>query len=1020
MALQKKPNIGVQVAQTMTPSKIYTPEEVAPAYKAPSANGGGDPLWMKTLNAIGALSKPFTQQLDYWTDGVSNKKDNPFYSMGYHLGYAPNKAFFDEVFQNGLSFGAFKKMDNPSAFGILNHMSKNMSGFDQTLENRGVTNPYVKGIGGFVGDVLLDPTTYVTFGGSAAVKAGTKGMQKTAKTLVKEANQVLGKGTLKAGRNAYRTLPDQAAQAYYRQAIEKTGNEEIARIAAEKARTNFAERISNAGKESRYKAQNAAFNIDVPFTNITWQFGKKPASLSKNSPKIAQTGANSLTRQLNRAGLVGDNATQFVAKALGKTNLADVTLQEYRWLQNEIKRYGEFATQNAPKIAFDGSEDAARAFNQVDNFEFGKFVPEMGGLSPVGQRWADRFRALNPRAVGTEASGGLVNSYGDAIQDTFNRVRNNARNFDDEVRIAGQYLDNLNDVEKRLLEYTLEGAMPRGFIAAGADLNKVQEAANFLRGRYQNMAQVEQAVGALDKTMPNYAPHVLKRSEADLEEILQRYADDPELQRLAQVSAASGFNQSRKSFKTMAELDNYISGLGQQIARETDPAVAARLSQKLEDVGNLFERDPFTAYKKRLYKSYRVRELSKLYRQMEADNLLLTPQAAKELGGVPTGFTKLDAKEAAKLNVPAGSVMHKEVKNALLKVDNLFTDQGLNKFLETVTSVTNIWKSLATSFRPVHHVNNIIGNVFNNSMAGVGIPSYKKAAEVLNRSFRGKPKQEDLKLIQDAIEHGVFGQVHSDEYRRLFGNQNASALRKAEKMVTDNRYVNFMRKWVGDTTDNWTRFAHFISVKNKTGSSELAAQSVRKYLFNYGEQTSTDRAIRLLIPFWTWTKNNIPLQIENMIKQPRYAQTYYRLQDTSYEVHGEKREDQADFIRNSYFMTPYAGTEFAENMPFFGDLRNPRAPVADLNNLDNPLKFLGESTTPLIRVPLFEVPMNEQLFSGKTIDQQLERTGERDWGAWGRYGLSQAAFANDLFKVGTGDTNFFDILFGRELDMRKE
>ena len=1006
MALKAIPNIGVQVSQNLVTSPIHKPTVPAPA-AAPNAGGGGDPLWMQALNALSALSKPITQQLDYWTDGKRDRFDNPFYAIPYKMAYEPNKDFFNDIKTNGFQFSDLKKLNTKSTFDVLANAGKTMSGFDKTLENLGVTNPYVKGIGGFVGDVLLDPTTYVTLGGSSAIKAGAKGMQQAAKSALKEINKDLGADfAIKASKTTYKNLPQQVGEAYYRKALAQTGRSDVAEIARNMAEKDIFNKIQNAGKSARYTAQNAAFSIDVPFTNITYTFGKKPANLTVSSPKIKQAGANALTRSLNRVGLVGDSALQFVKKAVGKTNLSDVTLQEYRYLQDELKKYAKFAEENAPKIAFDGTN--LDDFNVVGKYQPSQFVPDMGGRSPLGQAVADRVRMFNPRGVGTAESGGLVNSYGDIIQDTFNRVRNSVRNFDDEVKVAAQYLGDLTDVEKKALEYTLEGAAPKGFTFAGADMDKVQRAAEFLRNRYGSMAEAEQAVGALSKTMPNYAPHVLKRSEADLEEILQRYADDPELQRLGRVAADNSFDQSRKSFKTFAVMDNYLASLSHQLANAADPAEVAKLQQKIDDVSNLFERDPFTAYKKRLYKSYKVRELSKLYRQMEDDSLLLTPDAIKELGGLPSDYVRLDAREANKLNVEPGSAMHKEVKDALLKVDSLFTDQGLNKFLETATSITNMWKALVTSFRPVHYVNNLIGNVLNNSLAGVGPTAYKKATTVLNRTFRGKPKQEDLDLIADAMKHGVFGQVHSDEYRRLFGNQPASKLRKAEKLVTDNKYVNFMRKWLGDSTDNWTRFAHFIAIKEKTGSSELAAKSVRKYLFNYGEQTTADRAMRLLIPFWTWTKNNIPLQIENLLKQPRYAQTYLRLQDTSYEVHGDRREDQADFIREGYFETPW------------GTLRNPRAPLADLNNLGRPLQYVGESLNPMIRVPFFEVPANKQLFTGNTIDKQLEKTGQRDWEAWAKYGLGQAAFANDLFKLGSGDINMLDLLFGRELAMRKD
>lgn len=354
--------------------------------------------------------------------------------------------------------------------------------------------------------------------------------------------------------------------------------------------------------------------------------------------------------------------------------------------------------------------------------------------------------------------------------------------------------------------------------------------------------------------------------------------------------------------------------------------------------------------------------------------------------------------------------MNKEVKNALLEVERIFTSDGLTPFVNNLTSVTNIWKALTTVFRPVHHVNNVIGNIFNSGMAGVELKAYKNATGTLNRMFRGKPKQEDIDLMREAIESGIFGHSHSNEFRRLFNGQSASVLRKTERMVVDNAYASFMRRWLGDTTDNWSRLSMFISAKGKTGSTQMAADTVRKYLFNYGEQTAADRVTRLLVPFWMWTKNNLPLQIEQMLQQPRYASTYLKLQDASYEAHGDKRTDQEDYIAEGYFETPW------------GTLRNPRAPVADLTNISSPSKALtfgASSLTPMLRVPL-ELAANKQFFSGKTIDRQRNTTGEWDMAALGKYGIGQVSSANDIYNLFSGKTNILDTIFGRELSMDKE
>ena len=960
-----------------------------------------EPWWMTGLNVLSSTGKVVTDQVGDWSDwltgqrGFDWKKDLPFY-----------KTYKDaERVGQGLAAGDFK-FDNIPGIGSMAYIGREGKGFDYTLNNLGVENERALFWGGLAGDIALDPLTWVTFGGSSAVKAGGKAMANTAKEVAADYGIKLGR----ASKAAIRELPGRIGGEVWDSLIDKGS------IAAAKNQGKIAEdlarqRILDAGKAARATAQNALFNIDVPFTKYTYQIGTKPKSWTKTSPTIKTQGANALTTLMTRHGIdPSTTGAELVAKGLGKSNFEDITFQEYNWLKGEVANFGNYAAR--VQAAADPFASAARdslqfgtrnisSGNQatgslMDRFDFSsRFVADMGGRSPAGQKFVDKLRSLNPRQIGTGASGGLVNEAGNAIQDTFNRIRNNlGSRLPQRTKDILKEAENFTPNDKAALNYALEGEFPTGFDMGAFDSTKVYRMAEALRKEFDEMAGAEGLAGVLDKTRAGYAPHIVNKSPEKMQEILQKYADDPELQSLAKASASNSFNQSRTSFQSFAQLDNYISGIGQKIAAETDPAEIAKLQAKLDDVSNVFERDPFKAYQKRLYKSYRVRELGDLYKTMKDDGLLMEPDIATY---DPSTYVKLDPAEAKRLNVPNGTVMHREVKDALMQADKIFTNEGMNKIVENITSVTNIWKGLTTTIRPVHHLNNLIGNVFNNALAGVEVSSYKRAMQTLNRVSRGKPKQEDLDLMEAAMRNGIFGQGHADEYRRIFGDQKAKGIRAVENFVQNNQVTSFMRRWLGDTTDNWSRLAHFDSVLGKTGSEKLAAESTRKFLFNYGEHTGADRAIRLAIPFWTWTKNNIPLQLENLMKQPRYYQTYLKLQDASYESQGLDRQDQRDFVRDAYFMTPW------------GTARNPRAPITDLNNLSSPqelMKFAVNSSSPLIKAP-FEQVAGKSFFTGQPITNQWE------------YGLQQAPILNDFYKMFTGQSTVVDWLTGKELDVNR-
>jgi hypothetical protein len=90
---------------------------------------------------------------------------------------------------------------------------------------------------------------------------------------------------------------------------------------------------------------------------------------------------------------------------------------------------------------------------------------------------------------------------------------------------------------------------------------------------------------------------------------------------------------------------------------------------------------------------------------------------------------------------------------------------------------------------------------------------------------------------------------------------------------------------VGRTVENNARVAHYIDKIVKGGGAKgfspgalgkfeddlvlRSANSVKKYLFDYQDLSPFEqRVMKRFIPFYTWTRKNIPLQMETFITQP--------------------------------------------------------------------------------------------------------------------------------------------------------
>ena len=365
-------------------------------------------------------------------------------------------------------------------------------------------------------------------------------------------------------------------------------------------------------------------------------------------------------------------------------------------------------------------------------------------------------------------------------------------------------------------------------------------------------------------------------------------------------------------------------------------------------------------------------------------------------------FHKLDKAEARALGLQEGDLMHKEVFEGLKKVDGLFKDEGLNKIINEVDSVVSIWKQVLTSLVPKYYFYNFIGNIYNNSLAGVSISSYKQAGDIMKRIRTKEVTTADKQFLDQAIKDGVINQGFLSDMSQYYGdlaNVNPPTVGQkiertlGEKLknipVVGTEKLSYKRglEAVGEFTDDFTRLANYIDALNKTGSREIASAQVRKYLFNYRELSVGDRYIRQFIPFWSWIRNNIPLQLNKLLTEPRHALTWYKIKE---QTQGEITEsDVPRWILESSF--------------FIGNKAiDPRLPISDLNQIirTDPDGFLREilsMSNPLLK-NMIELSLNKKFFNERPInygDTPVEDYTTYFLQQFGQYGSSTS---NILFK----------------------
>jgi hypothetical protein len=157
--------------------------------------------------------------------------------------------------QKGLSAAGGNDDDVKTYSDVIKRV-QNMYGAD--TENDAAK--WTQGVGGFAGDVLLDPLTYMSFGGTALAKGAVRGAVEGGKAATVKAAQGIAKGADPTSKLANRSLEEIANQT-----------------------PGIGNRIKQAGKEAKlefgkYKEENggSAIQIGLPF-------GHKKAASSKDA-----------------------------------------------------------------------------------------------------------------------------------------------------------------------------------------------------------------------------------------------------------------------------------------------------------------------------------------------------------------------------------------------------------------------------------------------------------------------------------------------------------------------------------------------------------------------------------------------------------------------------------------------------------------------------------------------------------------------------------------------------------------
>ena len=263
----------------------------------------------------------------------------------------------------------------------------------------------------------------------------------------------------------------------------------------------------------------------------------------------------------------------------------------------------------------------------------------------------------------------------------------------------------------------------------------------------------------------------------------------------------------------------------------------------------------------------------------------------------------------------------------------------------------SIDRTLLDYFKSPEFIENYLGikgKTFMNLLSeGVDGPNYNKW---LNASQELATTYEAAK----ASGLGQIGEIFEGAARPgISGRQNLSPTVAGKVSRTLGKPLAWSRR-AGGFIEDWSRFALTFDGLKQGLTPEQASARTSKYLIDYQDLSSADRAIKQIVPFWMWSSRSFPLIVESMWINPRAYQTYNNLARNLQSEEGEG-------FRPSYLQSAVGLRDNLLFNPDFGFQRQEEG----LANLTDPSSILG-GVTPLLRAPI-EARINQRFGIGGQV-----------------------------------------------------
>jgi hypothetical protein len=792
-------------------------------------------------------------------------------------------------------------------------------------------------VGGFIADILLDPTTYITFGYGAgaklATKAGTVVLSKTGTSLLKKSIVELGEeGARKL--LAQKVLEEGGEKLLAKGGLKFAGTQVLPRnvvTAPFKAADWIAEKTPVLGKVYQ-GAKDLAGKAFVPFKSIKDLPGGIGEEYVDKFSSFSKATRDEVSKAVQEAAELGKTARETLGKNAGVT----------------IGRTIEGMASAKPADAIlSGLKGYEREFIKSKGVNLDNLViTETATKKP-----ADIFSSLS-QDVQKEV---LEKAERETAKRSTSRIvllqtDEGLKVLDGSHKLAGL-------VGKKADEPVQYFVVTERAMRKAETGNKiVDDLINNIRTQHKEFATAEKARGLLDYELPDYLRHYLT---PEGREFLQKTGANITSEISRPLRPKTPFAKSRTIDDTIEGINKYFQ---------------SRYGVRL------FEEDAFKAFAARKAEHIKATKTYDFLTDIGKEFGRAANVVTKEVKSPITG--KISTKEVIKpifengIKYVESSVP--QLKGVLLPepivkhVDDTYrvlTDEdATKKFLGLYDKVLGFWKGSVTGWFPAFHVRNSIGGIFNNWIAGVKSPARYLQGDQIARGVKGtittklgtKYSYDQIRELANKL--GVVGQPGY-----------LDVMREVEKDIGKGPMAKLMDapKYAMETVENRLRLPLFVDRLIKGDAPEQAAKSVFQFHFDYAPEALTSfekNIMKRLMPFYRWTRGNIPLQFEQMIKQPGKYAAIGKLTEN---LQTDKEKAKEEFQYLPPYMREGLPVRLGEKDGFSQYLYGLGLPVEDINRIwkgdaKRTVQSMVGELSPILKYPI-EVGTGQNLFTGEPI-----------------------------------------------------